>query len=101
MSQPATSSGVGPFSIALVVAVKGTRVQAPFSPQLNHLRGPESLAEVADLVLSIHCDDMFDAESKRPGEADIEVLKHRYGPTHLLPPIAFQGHYARFVEMAS
>jgi replicative DNA helicase len=91
------------FDIVLVVTVKTALINAPLNrterPRLADLRGPANLAELADLVIALYRDDMFDARSKRPGEADLEILKHRYGPTRELPPIAFQGHYARFVEM--
>lgn len=91
------------FDLVLVVTVKTGLVHPPLDrterPRLPDLRGPANLAELADLVIALHRDDMFDARSKRPGEADLEILKHRYGPTRELSPIAFQGHYARFVEM--
>ena len=91
------------FDIVLVVTVKTDHANAPLDlaqrPRMDELRGPDNLAELADLVIALHRDDMFDPRSKRPGEADLEILKHRYGPTRELPPVAFQGHYARFVEM--
>ncbi len=91
------------FDIVLVVTVKTGLVHPPLDrtvrPRLADLRGPANLAELADLVIALHRDDMFDPRSKRPGEADLEILKHRYGPTRELPPVAFQGHYARFVEI--
>lgn len=70
-------------------------------PRMGDLTLADDLGEFADLVLGVHRADMYDAESTRPGEADLEVLKNRCGPTRLLAPIAFQGHYARFVDMAN
>ena len=34
----------------------------------------------------------------RVGEAELAVLKHRSGPT-TTTTVAFQGHYARFVDL--
>ena len=69
-------------------------------PVIEDLMEYRSTADLFDLVLSLHRPDMHEPESIRPGEADIDILKHRYGPTRRLT-VAFQGHYARFVDMAS
>lgn len=66
--------------------------------RLNPARLVSELADLADLVLLVHRKDVHDHSSLRPGEADLEVAKHRYGPTRSLV-LAFQGHYARFVEL--
>jgi replicative DNA helicase len=56
-------------------------------------------ARVADHVLQIDRPDLLDANSLRPGEADLRLLRNRWGP-QLTDTVAFQGHYARFVDMA-
>lgn len=61
---------------------------------------PAALAEAADVVLGLYREDMHEPESLRPGEADIHVLKSRHSPSRGPMPVAFQGHYARFVDMA-
>lgn len=38
-------------------------------------------------------------EHREPGEADIIVAEHRNGPTDTIV-VVFQGHYARFFDMA-
>ncbi|WP_425453696.1 replicative DNA helicase [Bogoriella caseilytica] len=58
-----------------------------------------SLEQDADIVMLLHREDAYDRESPRAGEADIIVAKHRNGPTDTIV-VAFQGHYARFVDMA-
>lgn len=80
-----------------------TRTEAPPSrlgqpPRLADVRDHGELVDLMDLVLLLHREDVHDIESLRPGEADIEIAKHRYGPTRTLT-VAFQGHYARFVSM--
>jgi len=42
---------------------------------------------------------VYEPESPRAGEADLIVAKHRNGPTATIT-VAFQGHCARFVDMA-
>jgi replicative DNA helicase len=66
-------------------------------PTAEDLREYSSSGDLADLIIAVHRPDMQDRDSTRPGEADIEILKHRYGPTRRLT-VYFQGHYARFVD---
>ena len=68
-------------------------------PRLEDLREYRDVVDLLDLVIFVHRDDVYDPESTRPGEADLEIIKHRYGPTRRFT-VAFQGHYARFVDMA-
>jgi replicative DNA helicase len=88
--------------IAVVLTTKTSTPsnRAGLPPRLGDLRAAPELADLADLVLLVHRDDMHDPSSLRPGEADLEVVKHRYGPTRSLV-LAFQGHYARFVELTT
>jgi replicative DNA helicase len=41
---------------------------------------------------------MHDWDSTRAGEADLEIAKHRHGPSRRIT-LMFQGHYARFVDL--
>ncbi|MEU7058170.1 DnaB-like helicase C-terminal domain-containing protein [Streptomyces sp. NPDC046197] len=54
---------------------------------------------LADVVILIHCEDAYEKDSHRAGEANLIVVKHRVGPTATIT-VAFQGHYSRFVDMA-
>jgi replicative DNA helicase len=87
-------------AVVLVSDVLGRRHQNNVRPTLEDLRHYEQIADLVDLVMMLHRDDQHDWNSTRPGEADLEIVKHRYGPQRLLP-LAFQGHYARFVDVAS
>jgi len=53
-----------------------------------------SIEQDADVVILLHKD------KEREGEADVLVVKHRNGPTKDLV-LGFQGHYARFSNMAA
>lgn len=65
-------------------------------PSLADLRDAGNLDAVADTILLLHRDDVYDRRSSRPGEADIIVGKNR-GPTYDVN-VHFQGQYARSVE---
>lgn len=68
-------------------------------PVLTDLRDSGAIEEDADLVLLIHRPDMYEPESRRMGEADLILAKHRTGPTATFT-VAHQMHYSRFVDMA-
>jgi replicative DNA helicase len=59
-----------------------------------------SIEQDSDVVILLHREDQYEKESPRAGEADLIVAKHRNGPTATVT-VAFQGHYSRFVDMAS
>ncbi|WP_405543502.1 replicative DNA helicase [Streptomyces goshikiensis] len=66
-------------------------------PEMRHI--PWALESAADLVILLHRDDAYELHSPRAGEADLIVAKNRSGPTGVVTA-AFQGHYARFVDMS-
>jgi replicative DNA helicase len=72
--------------------------RADQKPALTDLRESGSIEQDADMVLLIFREDMVDPESARVGEADLILAKHRNGPTGTVP-VAFQGHYSRFMDM--
>jgi replicative DNA helicase len=64
----------------------------------NGIAVHNSIEQDADMVILLHREDAYEKESPRAGEADLIVAKHRNGPTDTVT-VAFQGHYARFVDM--
>jgi replicative DNA helicase len=68
-------------------------------PMLADLRESGSIEQDADIVSFIYREDYYDAESERPGEADLIVAKHRNGPIGKVP-LVFQSQYPRFVSMS-
>jgi replicative DNA helicase len=64
----------------------------------NGIAVHNSIEQDADMVILLHREDAYEKESPRAGEADLIVAKHRNGPTDTIT-VAFQGHYARFVDM--
>jgi len=66
----------------------------------NGIAVHNSIEQDADMVILLHREDAYEKESPRAGEADFIVAKHRNGPTDTIT-VAFQGHYSRFVDMAT
>jgi len=85
--------------VALSQLNRGPEQRQDKRPMVSDLRESGSLEQDADIVILLHRDDAYDKESPRAGEADLIVAKHRNGPTATIT-VAFQGHYARFVDMA-
>jgi replicative DNA helicase len=77
---------------------RGPEQRTDKKPMLSDLRESGSLEQDSDLVILLNRPDFHDKESDRAGEADIDVAKHRNGPTKTLT-VAFQGHYSRFADM--
>jgi replicative DNA helicase len=86
--------------VALSQLNRGPEQRAEKEPMLSDLRESGALEQDADVVILLNRPDFYDKESERAGEADLIVAKHRNGPTATVT-VAFQGHYSRFVDMAS
>lgn len=90
------------FNIAIVVLCqlnRGPEHRTEKKPQVSDLRESGAIEQDADIVILLHREDAYEKETPRAGEADLIVGKHRNGPTGTITT-AFQGHYARFVDMA-
>ncbi len=60
-----------------------------------------SIEQDADIVSFIYRDEYYNKEeSKRPGEADLIIAKHRNGPIGTVA-LAFQEQFPKFVNLAS
>ncbi|MFD7917925.1 replicative DNA helicase [Streptomyces sp. NPDC059740] len=86
--------------IALSQLNRGPEQRTDKKPMVSDLRESGSIEQDADMVILLHREDAYEKESPRAGEADLIVAKHRNGPTATIT-VAFQGHYSRFVDMAS
>ena len=84
--------------VALSQLNRGPEQRTDKKPMLSDLRESGSLEQDADLVILLNRLDLYDKESDRAGEADVDLAKHRNGPTRTIT-VAFQGHYSRFIDM--
>ncbi|MGW0780383.1 replicative DNA helicase [Streptomyces sp. NPDC002913] len=90
------------FGITVVVLAqlnRGPEQRTEKKPMVSDLRESGAIEQDADIVILLHREDAYERESPRAGEADLIVGKHRGGPVATITT-AFQGHYARFVDMA-
>ncbi|SDN18561.1 replicative DNA helicase [Streptomyces wuyuanensis] len=90
------------FGITVIVLAqlnRGPEQRSEKKPMVSDLRESGAIEQDADIVILLHREDAYEVESPRAGEADLIVGKHRGGPTATITT-AFQGHYARFVDMA-
>jgi replicative DNA helicase len=91
------------FGITIIVLAqlnRGNEQRSDKTPMVSDLRESGSIEQDADIVILLHREDAYERESPRAGEADIIVGKHRGGAPGNIT-VAFQGHYARFVDMAA
>ncbi len=86
--------------IAISQLNRGPEQRTDKKPQMSDLRESGSIEQDADMVILLHREELYERESPRAGEADFIVAKHRNGPTATIT-VAFQGHYSRFVDMAT
>ncbi|MEW2415339.1 DnaB-like helicase C-terminal domain-containing protein [Streptomyces sp. NPDC046866] len=90
------------FGITIIVLAqlnRGPEQRTEKRPMVSDLRESGAIEQDADIVILLHREDAYDRESPRAGEADLIVGKHRGGHPGDIT-VAFQGHYARFVDMA-
>ena len=86
--------------VAISQLNRGPEQRTDKKPLLSDLRESGSIEQDADMVILLHREDAYDRDHPRQGEADLIVAKHRNGPTKTVT-VAFQGHYSRFVDMAT
>lgn len=68
-------------------------------PILADLRESGSIEQDSDVVAFIFRDEYYTREeSKRPGEADLIIAKHRNGPVATIP-LAFMEQYPKFADL--
>jgi replicative DNA helicase len=86
--------------VAISQLNRGPEMRSDKRPLLSDLRESGSLEQDPDVVILLYREDMHETDSPRTGEADLIIAKHRNGPMATVT-VAFQGHYSRFVDMAS
>ncbi len=68
-------------------------------PVLSDLRDSGAIEQDADLVMFLYREEYYQADSERPGEADLIIAKHRNGPVGDVV-LTFQKQYPKFANYA-
>ena len=69
-------------------------------PFLADLRDSGAIEQDADMVLLMHRDDMAKGEDNGSGITDLDIAKHRHGPTGRRR-LVFDGRYSRFRDFTA
>lgn len=90
------------FGIVVIAAAQVNRLstqRTDKTPTLADLRESGGIEANANVVILLHREDAYEKDSARAGEFDFIVAKNRMGPSGCQITGAFQGHYARVVDM--
>jgi replicative DNA helicase len=91
------------FKIVVIAAAQLNRVsehRTDKTPTLSDLRESGGIENNANIVILLHREDYYDRASPRAGEFDFVIAKNRMGHNATVTA-AWQGHYARIVDMAA
>lgn len=69
-------------------------------PVLSDLRDSGEIEQHADLVMFLYRDEYYDTDSDQQGLAEVQIAKHRNGPTDMVK-LAFRKGRAQFTELAA
>lgn len=78
---------------------RGSETRADKRPQLSDLRESGSIEQDSDVVILIHRAEMYEPESPKAGEADLDVAKQRSGPRGIVT-VSWLGKYVTFQNMS-
>jgi replicative DNA helicase len=78
---------------------RGPETRHDKRPYISDARESGAVENDSDVAILIHRPDHYEQDSARAGEADLIVDKNRNGPRSTVT-VAFQGHHARFMDLA-
>jgi replicative DNA helicase len=78
---------------------RGPEARTDKRPMLSDLRESGAIEQDADIVLLIYRDDYYNDDSDQKGIAEVNIAKHRNGPTDRVK-LTFMEKYAKFGNLA-
>jgi replicative DNA helicase len=78
---------------------RGPEARTDKRPMLSDLRESGAIEQDADMVLLIYRDDYYNEDSDQKGIAEVNIAKHRNGPTDRVK-LTFMEKYAKFGNLA-
>ena len=85
--------------VALSQLSRAVEQRRPAKPQLSDLRESGAIEQDADVVAMLYRDEVYEEETDERGVAEVNIAKHRNGPTGMLR-LAFRGEFTRFDNLA-
>ena len=85
--------------VALSQLSRAVEQRKPPKPQLSDLRESGAIEQDADVVAMLYRDEVYNEDSDERGVAEVNIAKHRNGPTGTLR-LAFRGEFTRFDNLA-
>ena len=68
-------------------------------PMLSDLRESGSIEQDADIVIFLYRDDYYNENTEKPGVCEVNIAKHRSGPTHKIE-LTWVSRYTKFSDKA-
>ena len=69
-------------------------------PLMSDLRESGAIEQDADIIMMMYRDEYYNKDSKEPGVAEVNIVKHRNGPTDTVR-LTFLGEYTKFENFAA
>ena len=85
--------------IVLSQLSRGPEQRPNHRPQLSDLRESGSIEQDADIVMFLYRDDYYNEESEKPGICEVNLAKHRNGPTGTVE-LTWVARYTKFSDKA-
>lgn len=79
---------------------RATETRTDHRPILSDLRESGAIEQDADVVLFLYRDEVYNPETERPGECEVNIAKQRNGPTGVVE-VMWQESYTKFVNKSN